>query len=718
MEHRSGVQEESKSVKRIALSKHLVLLSLIVVCAAICYSNSLGGEFCFDDHFAVVRNTDVNPSSPVMEMLHHDFWGADISRDDSHKSYRPLCTLSFRWNRQLFSTPEDINSTETPQHLSTAFHKVNFFLHVAVCLMVYGLSFIVFESDGLTAVLSGLIFASHPIHVEAVTGIVGRSELLCAIFCLAAYFVYSWTVRLSLSKSSSVIKSITCTVSFGAALILASCAILSKETGFTIFAVMVAHELLLVPRNVSHLPSIFDRPKWPFLRNCSIVCAFAVVVLVCRKLITVSMVLSNYRHLENPIAYTSGWQLIYNIAMLHTKYFQLLVYPSTMSPDYSFNCLPLVEKLYDIRNLYSLLLFLFLANLGLLCLRHINEGRRWLFLLLWFGVFALPSSNIFFFVGTMVGERLLYSPSIPFSIMIARATSQLVHKFRQKLLKALPLVITVTLILTYGRKTFLQNKVWADDATLFAHAEQVCPSSAKVQYILGTQALHSENFQTAITHFQRALQIEPIYCDVWHSLGISYWRLSDFKTGLQFMRQGLDCKYTEVVAAESLHTIYTELLKYNPRDTSSITGLAELFERVNLTQQAAKYYINAATILSEKKDHESSVSYSRKALLLAPYDCEAQYFAARCFQSAGNEREAIIHYTLSSWEHNCSNTYYQSMDALVGIYQQLLLPSRQHPQAIVPASIREEWEQLLPRALAAKASLEQKQKLITPSKNT
>lgn len=65
--------------------------------ALACYSNALFGEFVHDDIVAVTRNPDVLGTSSVLQLLGNDFWGTPLSDPRSHKSYRPLTTLSFRY---------------------------------------------------------------------------------------------------------------------------------------------------------------------------------------------------------------------------------------------------------------------------------------------------------------------------------------------------------------------------------------------------------------------------------------------------------------------------------------------------------------------------------------------------------------------------------------------------------------------------------------------
>lgn len=52
-------------------------------------------EFVFDDAEAIIKNKDVTSNS-LIDVFYHDFWGNKIASNLSHKSYRPLTTLSFR----------------------------------------------------------------------------------------------------------------------------------------------------------------------------------------------------------------------------------------------------------------------------------------------------------------------------------------------------------------------------------------------------------------------------------------------------------------------------------------------------------------------------------------------------------------------------------------------------------------------------------------------
>lgn len=69
---------------------------LIAAAALYCFINGLNGEMLHDDIYAIQNNKDILPCSPLMDVFFHDFWGNPLKDPKSHKSYRPLTTMTFR----------------------------------------------------------------------------------------------------------------------------------------------------------------------------------------------------------------------------------------------------------------------------------------------------------------------------------------------------------------------------------------------------------------------------------------------------------------------------------------------------------------------------------------------------------------------------------------------------------------------------------------------
>jgi hypothetical protein len=214
-------------------------------CAGIsvaCFSNAFDAEFVFDDNGAIVENPDVVGDGELWDklgdMAAHDYWGNEM-RVSSHKSYRPLTVFSFR-----------LNWLQAGKRLeSYVFHGTNVYLHAAVTgllvvvVRLYRLVPLGAYSGTLGAatetgvlLVMGVLFAVHPVHCEAVTGLVGRADVLASLFVLLALLAY---YPAAASKAHGpVAAGVVGGVSVVAAVGLIVCATLCKETGLTGLALL------------------------------------------------------------------------------------------------------------------------------------------------------------------------------------------------------------------------------------------------------------------------------------------------------------------------------------------------------------------------------------------------------------------------------------------------------------------------------------------------
>lgn len=147
---------------------------LVGTLSIVCFINSCWGDFVFDDSEAIIGNKDVNPNTSLSKVFMDDFWGADITLKTSHKSYRPLTILTFRWNYWLAGGLKPFG-----------FHLVNVLLHPIVSLLYLEVcrclvdDWSVRRREGsggersskaaLCSLLAGLMFAVHPVHTESVS---------------------------------------------------------------------------------------------------------------------------------------------------------------------------------------------------------------------------------------------------------------------------------------------------------------------------------------------------------------------------------------------------------------------------------------------------------------------------------------------------------------------------------------------------------------------
>ncbi|ETO28698.1 hypothetical protein RFI_08425, partial [Reticulomyxa filosa] len=218
---------------------------------------------------------------------------------------------------------------------------------------------------------------------------------------------------------------------------------------------------------------------------------------------------------ENPIAFEPNrWTRIFSTAYVHSYYLRLLLFPYPLCADYSFNCIPLIETWSDARNLVSCLCYalvfipFFGAALIILlfpfnCLfrkanvqasqktiiapDHDDHDRlefSWIIFMsvLWLIVPFIPASNLFFYIGTFVAERLLYVPSIGFCMGLSLLISWLTRRMNggEQQTKFYAWAITGGILVIYIKLTMDRNLDWRNEEVLFRAAYQVCPQSVNI----------------------------------------------------------------------------------------------------------------------------------------------------------------------------------------------------------------------------------------------
>jgi protein O-mannosyl-transferase len=144
---------------------------LLVILAALPFLGSLHGPWILDDNMLIAQNPLVRDPSHWARLWSSEYWSSTGAQTSL---FRPLPMTSYALTWWAFG-----NST-------LPFHMTNIALHCVVTLLVWRLG-----SGGartVPALLMAALFATHPIHVEAVANVVGRSEILLALgfLCMLA----------------------------------------------------------------------------------------------------------------------------------------------------------------------------------------------------------------------------------------------------------------------------------------------------------------------------------------------------------------------------------------------------------------------------------------------------------------------------------------------------------------------------------------------------
>ena len=150
--------------------RFLIVAFVLMVTAGV-YLNSLGHDFVWDDHRHISNNPQINNSAIWIESF-TDFTRAG-NFEQQVLTYRPGMLLSFALDFMIWG----LNPL--------GFHLTNILLHTATTFLVIQLLLIITGSFRIS-LLAGAIFGVHPIHIEAVSWISGRTDILSCLFAVSS----------------------------------------------------------------------------------------------------------------------------------------------------------------------------------------------------------------------------------------------------------------------------------------------------------------------------------------------------------------------------------------------------------------------------------------------------------------------------------------------------------------------------------------------------
>jgi hypothetical protein len=462
------------------------LAAIVFVTAFGLYANSIPNGFAFDDLWIIERNPRVHGLHRLAEIWTGGYWG----KEKVTRYYRPITLTTYAVNFSLHGLRP------------AGYHLVNVTLHafVAVLVLILGLRM------GLPrggAFLAGMAFAAHPIHTEAVAGVVGRAELLAALAFIGgilAWFRYRESGRKRYLLGLAVV--------YGAGL-------LCKEHVAVLPVVLAASEA------ASH--RLRDPTGRARLLAALLGCGVALSLgLALRFLATGSLVeerLLGFRGYPGLLFGEPVWIRMLTALKVLQCIARLLVFPIALSPDYSFNQLPIPRGIER-----GVVMGALLALAAASWLWRVRSSPTRLTLGVWAIVAYLPVSNLFFPTTLLLGERTLYLSTVALAILLGTLFTAAEGLPGRRRRMAAGLLIGLVLAF-WGVRTIHRNLDWRDQATLFAAAARTSPNSARVRMNHGVELLRAGKAQEAVREFEAAIAILPGYAHAYFNLSQAYERL-------------------------------------------------------------------------------------------------------------------------------------------------------------------------------------------------
>ena len=462
--------------------KHALLLGLVVVVTCVAYARSFTVPFQFDDQPQIVENHAVyNPS--LRSILYR-----------ARARIIPLASLALNYSL----------GGEDP----FGYHVVNFFVHLITSFLVYGLvltlcrtpvlrNTAVARQSSVVATAAALLFASHPIQIQAVTYVVQRMSSMAAMFCIGSVLLYV------ASRNREFDSSRFPRVWYGGALLMALGAFLSKENSASLPLVLVLTEWTFYPA------------RWSARRLARLVPFFLLVLVIpicwtvfgppartpfaslgkeTAELLNTLPQAAQPRHILSPIEY------FLTQCTVVPRYLRLVFLPWGFNVDHDVSPVRGFSPAFIAGSAFLITIFAF----GIYAVRRwplAGFGILWMFLALSVESTFLPLTDLMF-------EHRMYLAMAGITMVVANAFGWAVRRWPAP---ALSVGFACLALLT--ALTVVRHGVWQTHESLWRDALAKSPAKARPYVNVGTYVHLAGKPDEAIRYYCKALEIDPDYSD-------------------------------------------------------------------------------------------------------------------------------------------------------------------------------------------------------------
>ncbi|AGC43771.1 hypothetical protein MYSTI_02455 [Myxococcus stipitatus DSM 14675] len=447
--------------------------TLVVLAALTVYAPALGLGFVYDDFPLVEANPWIRSPAWLGDIFTQQLFGFVPNAEGSQAFYRPLVHV-------LLMVIHGVAGMAT-----WAYHLAPVLLHATASLTVWALARRMSAGSVATALAAGLLFAVHPVHVEAVAWVSALMDMSAATAGLGMLWLLTTRPLTPLRAMA------------GAALWLV--AALFKEPAVMLLPMLAAWELMATG---SAHASVWRERALRFGPLGAAVLLYAVLRL---NAVGWASVNSGWDTVPRDIAFL-------NVFPLLAHHVSLLSWPAVLSVFHPFE--PATSVLAG-RVLAGVAVAIGMGA-GLVLLRR-RAPAAWLGLA-WLTLPLLPALHLRALSESAVAERYLYLPSAGFCLLAACAWGPLTKLARPAVAWTLGLVV----FLGATARTEAQMETWQSDVTLWVNAVESSPGAVTPLVQLGEALLRAGEVEEAILALERARMLHPEHLNAASQLARAY----------------------------------------------------------------------------------------------------------------------------------------------------------------------------------------------------
>lgn len=569
------------------------VLVLVTLLALLVDLNSLPGTFIADDIAVVVKNPIV-AGLEFGRIFSTDYWG----KTGGDRLYRPLTIFSFALNRLAFG----------PDPFS--FHMVNVLLHTGVTLC-FALTLPALGFGPGLVVTAASLFAVHPIHADVVNVVVGRAELLVALFLFAGLW-------LALTKGRRAWPLV-----LGCYL----AALLSKEHAVVFIPLLALADAFVRGRGSEGAATLRKRGPlyalllaitvcWLLLRQWVFHAADAPALLIYPA--------------DNPLVGAGLLVRILTAAKVNLLYLANLLLPLRLQSIYSGQSLQVVAKPLSAWGLAAL------AYVALCGAAAVHGWRRrsghGFGIPLFFIGFAV-TANIIFVIAVLMADRFAYLPSAGYCLAAAGVLLLPARRATNVRLARTLLLLPLCSVLFLAALTLGRNAAFQDPEAFWRSVIKTDPGNVRAWFFLSQATQDANRPRDTERALQGAIAADPSFPDAHIAYSLLLLDQGRPAEAAAAARKGLDAAPGGVGLAQ-FALARAELQLERPTE-----ALALLDTVASMYADAADYWSARGKALEALGRNPEALAAYQAALRIAD-DAEARWRLARLLLQAARYRES------------------------------------------------------------------------------
>lgn len=531
-------------------STQIILISIIVV---VSYFNILGNGFSFDDRdFFLDWPTVRNSNSGLSAFLSlPDLLAGELPTH--HRGvYRPVRSIYYLFSIQAWgSNPFFYHIQSIVVHLLITIIIYFIAARIALKAKPYG------SPRKFIPFITAALFASHPIHTEAVTYTAASFDSLGILFFFASFYFY---IRAGSSKDRQE------TTRF-LSLILAFLSFFTYEMTLVLPLLIVFYEICFNKLNLKN----FTKRVPVYLPYIIIIAGYAFIRFVLLK------IGSRADYLGDAYLPASNQAKLGTLEII-IRYIYLLIWPANLTvtyavPDFlspwffkTVHTMDPTGRLLESIARYIFLFPIFLVILAVgIIIRVFKKQPLIAFGTGWFFISLLPILNILP-QGSVMAERFLYIPSFGFCLILAL----LLYKFTNLPVFKTPDLrmiagglLFIAIISIYVTRTIIRNPDWKSLESIFLSAVRVEPNQTMANGALGLTYLEEERYPEAIKLLELAIKADPSLLQSYHQLGLAYEKVGNKEKAVLSYKKALEIEPKYYFANINLGSLYQKQGKYD-----------------------------------------------------------------------------------------------------------------------------------------------------------